>query len=145
MGIFLWNHLIYFAVFGLGVIALVLLLGLISGLRWAPLVQRTHRPAILNQTHKDWPRILRWIPRSWTAWLGMPPKKWFGNAPLDRPVGLPHLIYPKPIPDAGHWWFGWPLYFSIQTKKGWHFRIGFRYDDVDGYYNFTVQPFKDYD
>jgi hypothetical protein len=98
---------------------------------WAALVSASKRPAILNQKHTDWSKLLRWVPRSWSAFLGNPPHKLAGNAPTT-----------KPIPDPGCWWFGLPLYFAFQTKSGIHARLGFRWDDVDKYYNVTIQPFK---
>jgi hypothetical protein len=98
---------------------------------WAALVSPSKRPAILNQKHKDWPKLLRWVPRSVTAFLGNPPRKLAGNATST-----------KPIPDAGTWLIALPLYCAFQTKNGIHARLGFRWDDVDKYYNFTIQPFK---
>jgi hypothetical protein len=100
-------------------------------MKWAALVSRSQRPAILNQNHKDWPKLVRWVPRSWTAFIGKPPKKILGNA---------HAL--KPIPDRGTWWLGLPLYVAFQSKNGIHARLGFRWDDVDHYYNVTIQPFK---
>lgn len=108
-------------------------------MKWAVFVREDKRPPILNEDHADFIKPLRWIPRAWTSWLGDPPRKVWGTAPLDRRKAVPMSgndqdWYPKPIPDRGYWWFGWPLYFAIQTKGRWHFRIGFRYDDVDRYY-----------
>jgi hypothetical protein len=120
-------------------------------MKWAAFVPADIRPEILNKKHADFPKLLRWIPRSWTAWLGDPPRKLAGNAPniicphyrVEYPGGCDEL-YPKPIPDPGHWWFGLPLYFAIETQTGWHFRIGFRYDDVDSYYalTFTIKRYR---
>src|SRR2546425_91559 len=123
-------------------------------MKWAARVPRSFRPAILNQKHTDWPKLLRWVPRSWTAFIAGIPKKVAGNAPLDRCTWgclqttavceRRDTAYPKPIPDPGFWWLGRPFYFAFQTKGRIHARIGFRYDDVDGYYTFTIQPYKRY-
>lgn len=133
-------------------------------LKWAARVPRSERPAILNEKHNDWIRPLRGIPRSWTSWLMVrnpcltytdpptgAPRKLFGNAidiicphyEREYPGGCDQL-YPKPIPDPGQWWFGWPFYFAIQTKTRWHARIGFRWDNVDGYYalSATIKRYK---
>lgn len=93
-------------------------------MKWAALVPAAERPAILNQRHTDWWWILKKIPRSWTSFLGTPPVIVFGNV----------FYPPKPIPDPGHWELLWPLYFAFQTKGGWLFRIGMRYDDIDLYF-----------
>lgn len=99
-------------------------------MKWAALVAKDARPAILNEKHTDWPFFLRWVPRSWTAWLGGPPRKLWGNAAST-----------KPIPAASEWWIGLPLYVAITTKGKWHARAGFRFDDVDRYYalSFTIK------
>lgn len=96
--------------------------------------------------HKDWPWPLSYIPRSWTSFEAAPPRKWLGNAKLEHAIyqGKAYA-YPKPIPDRGQWWLGWPLYFALQTKGGWYFRIGIRFDDRDFYFNwpaFTIKRFK---
>jgi hypothetical protein len=122
-------------------------------MRWAALIPKDQRSAILNQKHSDWPKLLRWVPRSWTSWLGDPPRKLWGNAPN---IICPHYQieypggggcdeqYPKPIPDPGQWWVGVPLYAAVQTKRRWYCRIGFRWDDNDWYYalSFTIKRYR---
>jgi len=66
-------------------------------------------------------------PRSWSAFFGDPLRELLGNV---RPL--------QPIPQQGHWELTWPLYFAVTSSDGWHFRIGFRWDDVDGYYDLSV-------
>lgn len=84
---------------------------------WAILTK--NRPAILNQQHTDLPWPFKYLPRAINAFLGAPPKN------------------PKPIPDPGthiiRFW-PWP-YFALQTKSGWLIRFGFRWDDIDHYYD----------
>jgi hypothetical protein len=118
-------------------------------MKWAALVPENERPEILNQKHKDWFILFRWIPRSWSSWLGNPPRKIWGNAAsvlpiLDPVTGLRIGSYPQPIPEPGQWWIGLPLYFTWHLKSGWHVRAGFRWDDRDNYYalSFTIKKFK---
>lgn len=77
--------------------------------------------------HSDWIWPFSLIPRKWTAIpRENPPLKLMGTAPPD-----------KPIPDPGDWIINyWPPYFAFQTKGGWHFRIGARWDNVDKYVQF---------
>jgi hypothetical protein len=131
------------------VMSVALLFGLAKiRLKWAVFVEADRRPAILNQKHTDWPFLLRRVPRSVSAWLGPVPKKLVGNAPLDRCVmgcleisdacDADGATYPKPIPDPGFWWLGYPFFFTVQTKSRIHFHIGFRWDDVDEYYSLSA-------
>jgi hypothetical protein len=77
--------------------------------------------------HTDWPWLFSWVPRSWTTFKGSPPKQLFGNVPNGE-----HLDIPPP----GHWTITWPPYFAFQTKSGWLFRIGIRWDYNSGTYEF---------
>lgn len=128
------------------------------GLKWAGSLRDDYLPDILTKNHSDYPPGLRRIKRKKTSWLGLPPKKWFGSATVFRvwyfyagellhrtdPTivgdGQNYLMYehPLPIPADGQWWFGWPFYFAITTKGGTHFRIGFRWDDIDCYYSISI-------
>lgn len=128
---------------------------------------KAHQGSLL---HEDWSRPFKWVPRSWTSYcrgrFSRPPKYLFGN--LDSPPSfyteeglayrkqwgwLPGVLYPKPIPRMGKWYFAWPLYFAATFKLfKWKilFRLGFRYTEVtnkkgeiDGnlsYYSFPVGP-----
>ncbi len=83
--------------------------------------------------HTDWIWPFSYIPRTWTSFLGKPPRKLLGTSPEA-----------KPIPDSG-WELLWPLYFAARSKGGWYIRIGIRWDDVDQYYtwpSFTIKHFK---
>ncbi|MDD5544582.1 MAG: hypothetical protein PHX83_15555 [Acidobacteriia bacterium] len=58
----------------------------------------------------------------------------------------------QPIPAGGEWQFSlvqinpkYPLYlpyFALTTSRGWHFRIGCRWDDLDHYYTFPSIALK---
>jgi hypothetical protein len=104
-------------------------------LRWAVLVAPDQRPPILNQRHSDWPRPLRWVPRSVFAFLSdSPPIKLLGNA---------HSV--KPIPDRGEWALFFPPAFMLQTKGGWYLRLALlRWDDLDRYYALLSATVKRY-
>jgi hypothetical protein len=99
-------------------------------MKWAALVPANERPAILNQTHSDWPGFLKAVPRAWSAWLGDPPRTLAGTGSAL-----------KPIPDPGIWVLATPFYLALQTSSGWLFRLGMRWDDVDHYYalGFTIK------
>jgi hypothetical protein len=108
------------------------------------------RPVRIGQgsgTHSDWIWPFRYVPRRWTILCGNPPQKALGTTPLRTAQfhGL-QVRYPQPIPPPGHWHFTtWPIYFGMSTRSGWHFRIGVRYDDIDGYYtwpSFTLKRLK---
>ena len=88
-----------------------------------------------NAKHDDYIWPLCYIPRSWNAFCsGMfskVPKLLFGNGRRSRWQGK---IYPLAVPAPGQWVLCWPLYFAFTTKKGFHVRIGARYDKYDLYY-----------
>jgi hypothetical protein len=94
------------------------------GLRhWSKLKEQERRDLlaacpVLNDNHSDWP-FLKWMPRTLTTYLGPPAGIIEGNAPS-----------PKPIPDKGQWWVG-DGFMTMQTTGGFHFRVGFRPDDVE--------------
>ena len=88
--------------------------------------------------HTDWIWPLSYVPRSWTAYCGEGPAKNHGWKE-DIPV---------PGTKTWHWKDKngkWRPYFAKTWKmrkdgRAWHFRVGFRWDKVDGYYN-LVFPF----
>ena len=88
--------------------------------------------------------FLRWIPRGATSWCFVePPIILLGNY---------GIALPKPIPEKGRWQVsvvqmcrGWPVflpYAAVTTRRGYHVRIGARWDDVDGYYTFPSFALK---
>lgn len=82
--------------------------------------------------HDDWKWPLSYVPRAWSAFCG------------DGPV-VHGWKDPIPVPDTKRWHLrdvdgSWRPYFAFTTKGGWHFRTGFRWDDVDKYYNLNL-PF----
>lgn len=118
-------------------------------------------PEAIKGKHRDWIPGLRWVPRSWTAYAGIPPVKVDGNAPeyehyyrsngyfwipcLPWDKGAMLFKHPKPIPDKGEWWKGDPEFFAEQTANGVYRRSGYRWDDVDGYYEYPSFTIKVYD
>jgi hypothetical protein len=86
-----------------------------------------------NERHRDWPWPFKYIPRAWNAFCGKGPADIRG--------------WKDPIPLPGMYrWHLWDMegsfrpYFAYTFQSGLHFRTGFRWDDVDGYYN-LVFPF----
>lgn len=122
------------------------------------------RPAIQAQTSKQClPKQLqhkkhsdfllgKFIPRSWTSHCFQePPKQIFSNQSETAPA-LNGQLGPLPLPSRGKWQFSlihvkkhWPFYlpyFAVTTKKGWHMRLGCRWDEVDHYYTFPSFALK---
>ena len=92
--------------------------------------------------HTDWPWLLSWVPRRWTAFESeIPPLQLFGNVPPGA-----HLD----IPARGQWTIATiahgnlPLYFAIRTKSNWYFRFGVRFDYLNKYYTFPSIALKHY-
>jgi len=88
-----------------------------------------------DRKHDDWPFFLKWAPR----WANA-----FGGEGPDYPEGVPHHSLPR---DGEHtyWLYDkkgwWRPYYALSFAIGsniWHFRVGFRWDDVDHYYNLVV-------
>lgn len=87
-----------------------------------------------GKLHDDWPWPFKYIPRAWSAFCGQGPV-WKQGKNYE----------PKPIPQPGYRSAHWKdlngsfrPYWSVTFKNGWHIRQGFRWDDVDLYYNFVV-------
>jgi hypothetical protein len=112
-------------------------------------------PNLRGKKHWDFPPGLRWIPRGWTAFKFGAPVLLFGTADFDpivrRSKSGEFNAAPKPINPAGTWqisyfpdapWWSFPVYFSWSGKtkadgKFRNFRVGPRWDDVDGYVNYV--------
>ena len=105
--------------------------------------------------HRDYPKFLRWIPRSWTSFNWGVPVKMAGNQKRVRIDGKLQTEGPSPVGEWGSWqiskfpnapWFAKyiPAYLAFTTKKGFHFRIGARWDDVDGYTTIPTIAVKRY-
>lgn len=106
-----------------------------------------------NRRHWDYIWPLRVIPRWATSYDWGVPKKLLGNQTLVRkqkgvgkkgpgPIGEPGTWQISRFPDAP-WPISWlPSYFALTTKKGWHVRIGARWDDVDGYITFPAPAIR---
>ena len=124
-------------------------------------------PAILHERHSDWPWPLSLVYRWRTAYFGDPPRKVDGNAieyefwyRQVRSAGSDDWIWvrcavidegavlfrhPLPIPEPGQWWRGEPDFYASKTESGWYTRNGYRWDDIDAYYqkpSFTVKKWE---
>lgn len=93
---------------------------------------------LVKEKHWDWPWPFRCIPRKWTAFDWGSPKKVLGNQKSEKdgaplPIGEKRSWQFSRYPNAplGWKWAAW--YVSLTLKNGRHFRIGARWDDVDGY------------
>lgn len=111
-----------------------------------------------NKRHDDWIWPFKLIPRAWTAYKWGKPQEQYGNLNPDSPSDYSFIVdtydelfhdFPKPITGLGTWQlsnfpfgprFAW--YFAFTTKKGLHFRIGARWDDVDNYVEFPSIAIK---
>lgn len=100
-----------------------------------------------GKRHNDFPWPLKWVPRGWTAFKWGKPRlvsgyvnPWHHAEQDDLVQAFGDGPHPKPITSPGTWqlsrfpggpWWAW--YFAFTTRGGTHFRIGARWDDVDGY------------
>lgn len=96
-----------------------------------------------NEKHWDWPWPLSLVPRRWTAWEWGTPEQLAGSQELRR-KGPGGELGPAPIGERGSWqlayypdapWWAKPVawYVAATLPGGRHFRVGARWDDVDGY------------
>lgn len=101
----------------------------------SPLAQKSllERVPVLKTAHSDWPAPFDWVPRRLTCWVG--------PAPTVDDVIEGNVTELKPIPNNGEWYV-MRGYMAATTEDGIHDRLGWRFDDVDGYWNlafFTVK------
>lgn len=91
------------------------------------------RVPVLKTRHEDWPKPLSWVPRRWTCYVG--------PAPTMTDVIDGNVTEMRPIPKNGEWYVirG---YMASTTQEGIHNRVGFRYDDVDDYWEFPAFTVK---
>jgi hypothetical protein len=91
----------------------------------------------LSRTHVDWISLLSWVRREYTIWIPVddavfPQVKLLGNAKTQ-----------KPIPEPDEWWVGQGFITATVEilNMNIHGRLGFRPDDVDGYWaiSFTIK------
>lgn len=89
-------------------------------------------PHLRERRHDDWPWPLSYTPRWVNAYAGEGPE-W--------PQGVPQ----QPIPPPGEQTYhlrdrtgAWRPYYAFTLLERWHFRVGFRWDDVDHYYNLVL-------
>lgn len=85
-----------------------------------------------DKRHNDWPWPLSYVPRWVTAYPGLRPK--WPDGVIQRPIPLPGMqTYHLQSIDGL-----WRPYFGLTTIEGLHIRAGFRWDDIDGYYNLII-------
>jgi hypothetical protein len=81
--------------------------------------------------HTDWLWPLSLLPRSINAFCGLGPV-W--TSQHQKPVPLPgYSSYHTRDIDGSY-----RPYYAKTFKNGLHFRLGFRWDDVDFYYNYII-------
>lgn len=107
-----------------------------------------HLPRHLQgRRHWDYPWPFHLIPRGWTTFNWGKPEMMIGNQRARENGG------PKPIGEYGSFQisrypdlplpFSWfPVYVAFTTREGLHFRLGARWDDVDGYTQFPSVAIK---
>jgi hypothetical protein len=84
-----------------------------------------------DERHGDWWWPLSLVPRAWNAYCGLGPVWQIGKGYQSRPV-------PEPGFRSAHIWDkdgSYRPYFARTFKNGFHYRRGYRFDDVDRYYN----------
>lgn len=104
-----------------------------------------------HKLHWDYPHGLRWVSRSKTSWcMVQPPTLVLGNQTNYH--AQKGLSGPEAIPARGSWQLSFvqvrekfPFflpYFAMTTSGGWHWRVGCRWDQSDGYYTFPSGTIK---
>lgn len=86
------------------------------------------RVPVLKGLHTDWLKPFQWVPRTVTVWLG--------PAPTTDDV-LMGVWNGKPIPAPGQW-FVLKGYLASTTAEGVQDRLGWRFDDVDQYFELSI-------
>src|SRR5206468_4905418 len=88
------------------------------------------RVPVLMGAHTDWLRPFQWVPRTLTVWVG--------PAPDINQVIMGNVTPPlKPIPKPGEWYV-LRGYLCSTTAEGIHDRLGWRFDDVDLYFELSL-------
>lgn len=104
-----------------------------------------------GKKHWDWPWPFSKISRGATAFNWGMPKLVRGSQKGVVVDGAEPAPHPKPIGEPGSWqlsrfplgpWYAW--YFAFTLKNGRHFRVGARWDDVDGYVQFPTLAWRRY-
>jgi hypothetical protein len=83
---------------------------------------------VLKTNHSDWLKAFQWVPRRLTTWVG--------PAPTVKDIIAGNVTELKPIPLDGEWYV-MRGYFASTSKGGLHFRIGWRWDNVDSYWTLS--------
>ena len=84
-----------------------------------------------DERHTDWLWPFSYIPRAWNAFCGEGPI-WL--TPEQKPIPLPGGVSHHSRDKNG----ARRPYYGRTFKNGFHFRTGYRWDDVDHYYNWVL-------
>jgi len=99
--------------------------------------------------HTDFLFGFRWIKWKQTVVCGVaPPVQDFGSQDYFT-IGTDNTKSPKPIPPGGRWQLShatvktrlWTVrlpYFAVTSPGHYHFRLGWRWDDNDNFYTFSI-------
>lgn len=89
-----------------------------------------------DRLHDDWPKPFNRIHRWASAFCGGGEPVWPDEIPLEarKPIPPPGMETWHHRDQAGNW----RPYYALTTKHCWHLRVGFRFDDVDGYFNLIL-------
>ena len=85
-----------------------------------------------DRKHEDWPPPLNQVPRWANAFCGDEPV--WGEGSAHQPIPPPGQETYQLVDTAGRR----RPYYAFTSESCWHFRVGFRWDDVDGYYNLVL-------
>ena len=89
-----------------------------------------------DKLHNDWPWPLNKIHRSTSAFCGGGEPDWPPEIPMEarKAIPPPGMVTYHHRDQAGNW----RPYYALTTKDCLHMRNGFRWDDVDGYFNLVI-------
>lgn len=96
------------------------------------------RVPILKTTHTDWIDPFKWVPRRTVCWIGGTP--YTKRHVLEGAVSHASILDNgelRPIPAIGDWYVV-DGYMAATTADGWHDRLGWRWDDVDRYWDLSL-------
>lgn len=103
-----------------------------------------NRVPVLRTNHTDWVKPLQWVPRTWSTWIGdgMPtPAMTLGDSYVSA-KSIKEDGTLLPIPACGDHYvldgFMSSTWKVPMSNKCVHSRIGWRHDDVDGYYSLDI-------
>ena len=89
-----------------------------------------------DKRHDDWPPPLNRVHRSTSAFCGGGEPDWPAEIPAEARTAIP----PAGM-ETGHHRDragNWRPYYALTTDRCWHLRVGFRWDEVDHYFNLVL-------